>query len=173
MRTLFRGLVIGVSVAAVVSVAGQALGPVLGIFGFLLILPTTVIALVIARATRKFRPYISGHVVTTALAAAFLINCAPIPAKSLGARVSFYAELAHYKVALDAECATMDRCNDPSRVTTLITGGFGSIIHGVARDDSGTLLEIIEHHERAPNPLQGCETGIVHLYGSYFHWGCG
>jgi hypothetical protein len=145
----------------------------LGISGFLVILATTVVVLVIARATQKFRPYISKYVVTTALATAFLINCVPIPAKSLGARVSFYAELAHYKVALDAECTTLDRCNDPSRITTLIIGGFGSIIYGVARDDSGSLLAIIENHERAPNPLQGCETGIVHLYGSFFHWACG
>jgi len=181
MSALFRTLVVGVGIAAVVSVAGQAvvgqaLEPHFGIFGsigLLLIVPAILVVLAIARATPKFRAHVTGRVVAAALAAALLIDFLPIPARSLGARVRFYAELSHYKNVLDAECAPVGTCNDPSRVTTLITGGFGSIINGIARDDSGALLAIIKHHERAPNPLQGCENGIVHLYGPYFHWGCG
>lgn len=181
MTSLFRTLAVGVGLAAVVSGAGQAvvgkaLEPHFGIFGsfgLLLILPAILVVLAIARARPKFRAHVTGRLVAAALAACFLINCLPIPARSVGARVRFYAELSHYKDELDAECAPVGTCDDPSRVTTLITGGFGSIINGVARDDSGALLEIVKHHERAPNPLQGCENGIVHLYGPYFHWGCG
>jgi hypothetical protein len=181
MISLLRALVVGVGTAAVVSVAGQAvvaqaLEPHFGIFGsigLLFIVPAILLVLAIARATPKFRAHVTCRVVAAALVAGLLINFLPIPARSLWARVGFYAELSHYKDKLDAECDPAGTCNDPSRVTTLITGGFGSIINGIARDDSGALLEIIKHHERAPNPLQGCENGIVHLYGPYFHWGCG
>ncbi len=58
-------------------------------------------------------------------------------------------------------------------MTTLITEGFGSIIQGVGRDDSGTLLRVMKGTGHEQNPLIGCESGLVHLYGPYFHWGCG
>jgi hypothetical protein len=137
-------------------------------------MPAILLALGIIWAIPKFRASVDGRTTAAALIAGILINFLPIPASSLGARVSFYAQLAYYKKQLDAQCSTsIKHCRDPTGVSTLITEGFGSIIQGLARDDSGILRETIQRHSRAPNPLQGCERGIVQLYGPYFHWNCG
>jgi hypothetical protein len=170
---MWRQLLMGISAAAIVSVVVQILEPYLGILSLLLVLPMILLALWVARIVRWLRPGLRGATVAAAVLAGFLINFFPIPAGSLGARVSFYAQLAYYKKDLDAQCSSKGRCHDASQVTTLITEGFGSIIQGLARDDSGVLLDMMRRHRPAPNPLQGCEGGLVHLYGPYFHWGCG
>jgi hypothetical protein len=168
-----RELAIGVGVAAIVSIVVQAFEPILSILSMLLVVPTILLALGLAWTIPKLRWCLAGRTVPAALIAGLVINFLPYPAGSLGARVSFYAQLALHKKEIDAQCIPAIRCNDPSRTTTLITEGFGSIIQGIARDDSGTLLNVSRRHGRAPNPLQGCENGLVHLYGPYFHWGCG
>jgi len=55
----------------------------------------------------------------------------------------------------------------------IANGSILFFIEGLARDDSGELLNITKNHGRAPSPLEGCEKGLVHLYGPYFHWACG
>jgi hypothetical protein len=173
METPSRELSIGISVAALVSIVVQGFEPTLGALSLLLVVPSIYLVLWLVRKMPKLRPTFDGKTVPVALVAGLVINFLPIPASSLGARVSFYAQLAHYKHDLDAQCDPVSRCNDPWRMTTLITEGFGSIIQGVARDDSGTLLRVMKSNGHAPNPLMGCESGLVHLYGPYFHWGCG
>ena len=173
MSQRWRQYSIGIGVAAIVSVAMQAAAPILGDWGSLFLEPAILLAFGIIWAIPRFRKRLGGATIVAALIAWILINFLPIPASSLGARVSFYAQLAYYKKQLDAQCASLEDCHDPKSVSTLMIGGFGSIIHGLARDDSGILLETIQRHSRAPNPLQGCERGLVHLYGPYFHWNCG
>lgn len=168
-----RKYLVGIGIAAVVSVAMQGVSPILGDWGFLFLWTAILMAFGIVWAIPRFRKRLGGATTVAALIAWILINFLPIPASSLGARVNMYAQLAYYKKQLDAQCASVEDCNDPTRLSTLMVGGFGSIIHGLARDDSGILLETIRRHSRAPNPLQGCERGLVHLYGPYFHWNCG
>ncbi len=173
MSQSWRKYLVGIGIAAIVSVAMQGVSPVLGDWGFPFLWPAILMAFGIVWAIPRFRKRLGGATTVAALIAWILIYCLPIPASSLGARVNMYAQLAYYKKQLDAQCASVEYCNDPTRVSTLMVGGFGSIIHGLARDDSGSLLETIRRHSRAPNPLQGCERGLVHLYGPYFHWNCG
>ena len=173
MSQRWRQYLIGIGVAAIVSVAMQGAEPILSVLSSLLLMPAILLALGIIWAIPRFRTSVGGRTTAAALIAGILINFLPIPASSLGARVSFYAQLAYYKKQLDAQCTSMKDCREPTSVSTLITEGFGSIIQGLARDDSGILLETIRRHSRAPNPLQGCERGIVQLYGPYFHWNCG
>jgi hypothetical protein len=173
MKSSWCQLSIGVGVAAIVSIIIQCFQPVLGLLSMLLVVPAIYLVLGLARAIPTLRSDLAGRTVSTALIAGLVINFLPYPAASLGARVSFYAQLAYYKNELDAQCIPVTRCSDPRRMTTLVTEGFGSIIQGLAKDDSGTLLNVVGGKGHAPNPLVGCERGLVHLYGPYYHWGCG
>jgi hypothetical protein len=173
MGLLLRELSIGVGVAAIVSLALQGFEPVLGILSPLLVLPMILLALGLGWTIPKLRPGLDGATVPAALVAGFLINYLPSPNGSLGGRVSFYVQLAHHKNELDAQCARTMSCHDTSQVTTIITEGFGSIVRGLAKDDSGALLSARERNRQAPLPLTGCENGIVHLYGPYFYFTCG
>jgi hypothetical protein len=121
----------------------------------------------------KFRSHMTGLTLSAAFVTVFLVNFVPVPALSIGARVGFYVQLAHYKNRLDKQCASTSKCKDSSHVSTLQTEGHFPIMQGLVRDDSGELLKTIKDHGSAPHPLQGCENGLVHLYGPYFHWECG
>jgi hypothetical protein len=173
MKSLWRELSIGAGVAAIVSLAVQSLEPVLSILSPLLVLPVILFALGVVWNIPTLRPSLGRVTVPAALVAGILINYLPYPAGSLGARISFYAQLVYYKDELDAQCARTRSCHDTLRVTTTITAGFGSIIQGIARDDSGALLSVGARNRQAPIPLTGCENGIVHLCGPYFHFACG
>lgn len=168
-----RNLSLGVCGALVLSVTFQALEPILGARSNLLVLSAIFFVFGLLCTTRSFRSHITVHTLSAAFVTAFLINCIPIPALSIGAHVGFYAQLARYKDQLDMQCASKSKCKDSSHVSTLQTDGYLLFVQGLARDDSGELLNIIKNHGRAPSPLQGCEKGLVHLYGPYFHWECG
>ena len=172
MLTL-RNLSIGACGALIVSVTFQMLEPILGTRGSSLIVFAIVFAFGLLCMMRSFRSRITGYTLSAAFVTAFLINCVPIPALSIGAHVGFYVQLARYKDQLDMQCASTSKCKDSSHVSTLQTEGHFLFIQGLARDDSGELLSVSKNHGRAPSPLQGCENGLVHLYGPYFHWACG
>ena len=169
----FRNLSTGACGALVVSVIFRVLGPILGTLGSLLILSAIFLTFGLLCRLPGFRSHITGYTISAAFGTAFLVNCIPIPALSIGAHVGFYVQLARYKDQLDAQCASTSKCKDSSHISTLQTEGGFSFIQGLARDDSGELLNIIKNQGRAPIPLQGCENGLVHLYGPYFHWACG
>jgi hypothetical protein len=177
MDSIWRELSMGIGVAVVVSVVVQGAEPFLSVLSPLLVMPAILLALGLVWTVPRLRPVLVGAAVPAAVVTGLLINYGPYPGPSpgasLGARVSFYAQLAYYKSELDAQCARATGCHDPSQVTTIITEGFGSFIQGLARDDSGALIIAREHNWPAPSPLTGCEYGIVHLYGSYWHFGCG
>jgi hypothetical protein len=171
-RTL-RNLSIGACGALIASITFQALEPILGTRSNLLVLSAIFFMVGLLCFLPSFRSHITVHTLSAAFVAVFLINCVPIPALSIGAHVGFYAQLVRYKDQLDMQCASTSKCKDSSHVSTLQTDGYFVFIQGLARDDSGELLNSIKKHGRAPSPLQGCENGLVHLYGPYFHWECG
>jgi len=173
MDSLWRELSLGVGVAAILSFVVWGLEPFLGVLSLLFLLLSLPVAFVLAWMIPKLRPSLLGATVPAAIVAGVLINFGPVPAGSLGPRVAYYAQLAYYRQQLDAQCNLPTSCRDPSRVQTMITEGFGSIVQGLARDDSGSLLRARERNEPAPVPLTGCESGIVHLFGPYFHFSCG
>src|ERR1700722_1542128 len=164
MKLRWRELSVGIAIAAIVSLALQCLEPVLSILSPLLVLPM-ILALGFLSTITKFP--LTGKTVAVALVAGLLFNLVPYPAGSFGTRVSFYAQLAYYKNELDAQCAPAISCRE-----TMTTEGFGSIVQGLARDDSGVLLSAGVRNWPPPVPLTGCER-IVHLYGPYFHFTCG
>ena len=173
MGLLLRELSIGVGVATMVSLALQGLEPVLGILTPLLVLPVILLAFELAWTIPKLRRVLEGATVPAALVARLLINYLPYPNGSLGGRMSFYVQLARHKNELDTQCARTLSCHDTSRVTTIITQGFGPFVRGLAKDDSGALVSAKERNRQAPIPLTGCENGIEHLYGPYFYFTCG
>jgi hypothetical protein len=168
-----RNLSIGACGALIVSVTFHALDPILGTLSNLLVLSAIFFTFGLSCIMSSIRSHITGYTLSAAFVTAFLINCVPIPALSIGAHVGFYVQLARYKDQLDMQCASTPKCKDSSHVSTLQTEGYFLFIQGLARDDSGELLNIIKNHGLAPSPLQGCENGLVHLYGPYFHWECG
>jgi hypothetical protein len=170
---MWRNLSVGFCGALFVSIFFQALAPLLGTRNYLLMFLAIFLAFGLLCVMPTLRSHMTGSTLFVAFVTVFLVNCAPVPALSIGARVGFYAQLARYKNQLDKQCAPTSTCKDTSHVLTLQTEAHFPIIQGLARDDSGELLNIIQNHGSAPRPLQGCENGIVHLYGPYFHWECG